>query len=47
VTAYARFLVRHAKAILAALALLTGIALHGIVDLRDGRLRLEVYPSLD
>lgn len=45
--AYARFLVRHAKALLVAIALVTGVAMHGIVDLRDGTLRLQVDPSLD
>ena len=44
---YAHFVTRHAKAILGVVALLTGVALHGIVDLRSGALRLRVDPSID
>ena len=46
-TAYARFATRHARAILAIAALVTLAALHGIVDLRTGALRLRVDPSID
>jgi predicted RND superfamily exporter protein len=45
--AYARFLTRHARATLVVVALITVAALHGIVDLRSGALRLRVDPSID
>jgi len=46
-TAYARLLTHHAKALLALVALVTLAALQGIVDLRTGSLRLHVDPSID
>lgn len=44
---FARLLTRHPAAALALLAVVTLAALQGIVDLRSGRLRLEVDPAID
>lgn len=44
---FARLLTRHPAAVLVLLALVTLAALQGIVDLRSGRLRLEVDPAID
>jgi predicted RND superfamily exporter protein len=44
---YARLVTRHPIAALVAIALLSLAALHGVVDLRHGRLRLEIDPAID
>ncbi len=46
-SAYARLLTHHAKALLVLVALVTLAALQGIVDLRSFTLRLRVDPSID
>jgi predicted RND superfamily exporter protein len=43
---FARLVTRHPVAVLLATALVTLVLLHGLVDLRSGRLRLEVDPSV-
>ena len=44
---YARLVADHPLWIVAVLAVVTLLALHGIVDLRTGRLRIEVDPAID
>lgn len=44
---YARLVAHHPWAVLAALALVTLVALQGVVDLRTGRLRIAVDPAID
>src|SRR5512145_198611 len=43
---FARLVTRHPVAVLLTTAALTLALLHGLVDLRSGRLRLEVDPSV-
>lgn len=44
---FARFVTGHPLVVLALTALATLVALHGIVDLRSGHVRLEVDPGID
>jgi len=44
--AFARLVTRHAWLVLLAAALVSLVALHGLVDLRSGRVRIEVDPSI-
>jgi uncharacterized protein len=44
---FARFVTSRPLSVLALLALTTVVALHGIVDLRTGHVRLEVDPGID
>src|SRR5512134_2157282 len=44
--AFARLVTDHAWLVLLAAALVSLVALHGLVDLRSGRVRIEVDPSI-
>ena len=44
---FARLVTRHPVAIVLAVALASLVALHGLVDLRTGKPRIEVDPAIE